>query len=202
MKVINKLVLSLSVLFSVCSYGESIRIDDKNAPFFYESRAEIPAPNNKLAEYISTDYRQARDEFTKHDLFQKIKPVLTKRLTEAKQTSSVILKVGGSLGDYDFDQKSFSTGFSDSTFIPFDNGYAVSFTNGKDIEFLPVPMDSARSLSGHLRKSRKSSFDIYGEIVGAEEKKLRWNANKVIQVKITRIEVKLKSGKTIGSKKL
>ena len=185
------------------SYAEPVRMSDENAYIYYESRAEIQAPKESLAGYISKDYRNSRDEFTKYDLFEKIKPVLNKKLAEAKLNNSITLNVRGNLGDYDFSKKSFPTGFGETTFIPFDHGYAVNFTNGTDIEFIDVPMASARTLSSSLQRSRSAVFTIQGEIVGAEEQQVNsWSTKKMIKVKITSIDVKLKSGTSVGSKSL
>lgn len=99
-----------SVLATFC-FAEDVILQDESIPFLYESRAEISAPEHKLAAFVSIEYRNARDEFTRHDLFQKIKPVLDKRLQTAKQTKSVKIHVKTRLGEYDFTQHAFSTGF-------------------------------------------------------------------------------------------
>jgi len=200
---IKKAAAYLSILLIPMGvFAESTRISDENAPFFYEANAEIKIPDHKLAQYISSDYRNARDEFTRHDLFQQIKPVIDKRLSKAKKTKAVLLRIGTDLGDYNFDKKSFSTGIGATTYIPFDNGYAVTFTNGEKIQFLPVPMDLARTLSGELRRDRSATFTIYGQVVGTKEEELGWKTKKAIKIKITKIEAILGSGTKIGSKKL
>jgi hypothetical protein len=190
------------ILFPPIVFAEDTILTDESVPFLYESRAEIKAPDTALAEYISTDYRSARDEFTKHDLFQQIKPILDKKLKEAKESKNVVLRIGARLGDYDFDKKAFSTGFGEATFIPFDNGYAVTFINGEQIEMLQVPMASAKSLSSSLQKSREAKFDVYGEIVGAKEESINYFTKKAIKVKITKLRVTLQSGMKVGEKTL
>ena len=52
------------------SLGQEVRIKDETIAFLYEARAEIWTPDHKLAEILSVDYRNARDEFTRHDLMQ------------------------------------------------------------------------------------------------------------------------------------
>jgi len=201
-KTIRKAACLSIFLIPIGVFADSTRISDENAPFFYEANAEIKIPDHKLAEYISSDYRNARDEFTRHDLFQQIKPIIDKRLSKAKKTKTVLLRIGGDLGDYSFDKKSFATGIGATTYIPFHNGYAVTFTNGEKIQFLPVPMNSARSLSGELRKNRSATFVVYGLVVGTKEEELGWGTKKAIKVKVTKIEATLNSGTNVGTKNL
>ena len=182
---------------------ETVRVTDENAYIYYESRAEAPLPKHTLAKYISKDYRNARDEFTRHDLFQQIEPVLSQRIYEAKNTERVLLKVRGNLGDYNFEKEAFPTGFGATTFIQFDHGYAASFVNGADIEFIEVAIGSARNLSSSLRTSRTANFHILGSIVGAEEQHLdKWTSRKMLKIKIDKLIVKHQSGVSVGVKSL
>ncbi len=200
----TKIICFLALfIFPVFSFAEPVKVTDANAYIYYESRAEIPAPSDTLAGYMSKDYRNARDEFTKHDLLKKIGPVLSKKMSEAKSTETVLLRVRGKLGNYNFDKSAFPTGFGEGTFIPFDHGYAASFVNGNDVEFIEVPVGSARKLSEKLRSSRTAVFDIVGSIVGAEEQKVNgWSTKKMIKVKIEKLTVKLKAGTNVGTKLL
>jgi len=203
-RIIKKLVL-LSVFFTpVGVLADSVRISDENAHFYYDANADIKTPAHKLAEFISSDYRNARDEFTKHDLFQQIKPVIDKRLAKAKNTKTVHVRISVNLENYDFGKKAFATGIGATTYIPLDNNYAVTFTNAEKIKFLSVPINSARKLSKELGNDRRSNFIIQGVITGAKEESLgRWGGTKkAIKVKITKIEVTLKSGTKVGTNKL
>lgn len=185
---------------STNAFAEATKISDENIPFLYESRAEIMAPKQTLAEFLSSDYRNAKDEFTRHDLYKQVGPVLEKRLVDAKTVKEVVLHVGAKLGEYDFEQKTFPTGFGTTTFIPFSNKYAVTFSNSSDLQFIPVPFESAKSLSHELGQSRRAVFSIYGEIIGTKEEDLNYSHKKVLQVKVTKIEAQLKSGTLVGSK--
>ncbi len=202
----NILLICLGILFSINAFSEDSieaeRISDENAFYFYESRAEIRSPEHKLAGFISNEYKNARDEFTKHDLFQQIKPVLNKRLAKAKGQKVVFVGVNSKLGDYDFDKKAFPSGFSETTFIPFDHSYAVSFVNASEIEYIPKELDSARKLASELRRSRNATFKITGEIVSVEEKTLNYRPSKVINIKINEVNTFLQSGKEIAKIKL
>ncbi len=198
MKGIN--VLCAMLLFAGSVFADDMRVSDQSIVFLYESRAEIPAPDHHIANAISVDYRQAQDEFTRYELMEKIKPVIDKRKAEAGKTASVYLIVGSNLGEYDFERKGFPTGMGEGTFVNFDNNYTVTFANGEALGFLPVPMESARALAGQLRRSRRAAISIYGEIASVKERELNYYTKKTVDLKVTRIEVELDSGRgKVGS---
>ena len=195
-------LIATILLFSSAAYGQEIRVDDETVAFLYESRAEIRTPDHNLAEIMSTDYRNARDEFTRYDLMQQIAPVIERRISEAEETTLVTVLVGGQLEDYNFEQNAFPTGFSEDSFIPYDNSYAVVFINGSDLEMLPVPLESARTIAGELRRSRRAQFNLIGEIVGTREDTLNFVDRKVLEIRITQLDVSLNSGTEVGVKEL
>lgn len=190
---LSMLLLAVSTPSTMAADGT--RITDTNAPFLYESRADIPAPDHKLAAMISSEYRNAEDEFTRHDLFQRTKPVVDRRLREGRETERVYLLVGGRLAEYDFDKIGFPSGFTEQTYIPFDKPYQVRFTNVNDFAFIPVPMDKARALAGALRRSRGCSFTIEGKVDRATEV----DRAKVLYVTAVRVEVSLESGTNVAT---
>jgi hypothetical protein len=196
----NVRILCSLLLLSTSASAEHIRVVEENVAFLYEARAELPVPDEELAKSAFTDYANAKDEFSRHDIFQRVKPIIEKRLAEARDTKLVYLTVSTNLGDYDFERKSFPTGFSEGTFIPFRNKYAVTFVNGVDVEYMPVAMEAARSHARELQKTRRGSAKIYGEIQGASEKRLNYATSKALSVRITRIELSLQSGTVVGSK--
>lgn len=156
--------LLVFLLFSSNASAESYQIDDDTAFYVYEVFSEIKTPREELAEYISKDYRRARDEFSRHDLLVEINPVLDKRIEEAASAKLFNIRIGGKLGEYDFDKKGFKTGFSENTFVPYSYGYAASFTNIGKAEYLPVTVEKARTFASSLGKSRKAIFKIVGEV--------------------------------------
>ncbi len=198
------LAVVFGLLVSVPNFGavadEGPQITDENIPFLYESRAAVKAPEHRLASLISDDYRSAKDEFTRHDLMKQLRPVINERLAEGKKTKNVIMLVNTRLGDYDFNKGVFPTGIDGGTYLNHENGYAVRFTNADAASLLPVSIETARSLAGHLRDTRRGHLKIYGIIAGAKEEKLNWSLRKVLKVKITKIEVKHESGIPVGSK--
>ena len=196
-------VLSIAMLlFANLVFGQEVRVDDETLAFLYEARAEIRTPDQNLAKIMSTDYRNASDEFTRYDLMQQIAPVIERRIAEAADTTSVKILVGGRLEDYNFEQNAFPTGFSENTFIPYDNRYAITFINGADLQTLSVPVESARTIAGELQRSRRAQFEIYGEIVGAREDTLNYTDRKVLEIRVTRLEVSLNSGTEVGVKEI
>ncbi|ODS09644.1 DUF4852 domain-containing protein [Vibrio scophthalmi] len=197
----TKSLLLVSALISFYSYADHERVTDENIPFLYDVRAEIKATDEKLASIMSKDYRLAKDEFSRYDLLQKIKPIIDNRLQKAAKTDAIELHIGGNLEDYDFDKKGFPSGFGEGTYIPFQNKYAVTFSNSNDIQFIPVSMESARLLSSELQKNRRASYIIKGNIIEVKEDNMNYHTYKTIKMKITEIEAKLSdSGKLIGNK--
>lgn len=198
----NVFAMLLSLFFVQTIYAQDAqnteRLTDETVPFVYESRAKLPASDEKLAEFLSADYRNARVEFTKQELLEKIKPVIKSTLAEAKSKGEYILRVGTKLGQYDFNKKQFPSGFSSSTFIPFEirhdfgmalSRYAVIFDNIKDVENIPLPLDAAKSLSGKLQQSRAITAVVYCRIISTQEKQLNYSAAyKVINAHITKVD--------------
>ncbi len=194
-----KLYLFITAFISNIAFAEGIRIDDNNAFFLYESRADIKASEENLASFMSVEYRAARDEFTKRDLFNKIKPVLDKKMKEASAQDTVTLNVNAKLGEYNFDLNAFKTGLSENTYIEFDFGYGVIFDNAKSIKHLPVSFDSAKSLAPALGNSRSATYHLTAEILTVKEDTINYRPKKLIVLKITNMSVKLKSGENVGS---
>ena len=180
-----------------------IQVSKDSVVFLYEARAELRARDEELAAKGFSEYANARDEFSRHDILQRVKPIIARRLTEAAATKLVYLEVSTNIGAYDFERKAFPTGFSEGTFIPFHRQtYAVTFANGADIESVPVGMESARSLARELQRTRRGAAKIYGEIEAASERTLNLSVKKTLSVRVTKIELLSPSGALIGSKTL
>lgn len=196
----NKCIFLIALLFmATTSVAEEPQLADENIPFLYESRADIPAPDHKMASLISIEYKKAEDEFTRQDLFKVIQPVLRKRMAEAKVINSVFVRVNTTIGEYDFDKSAFPTGFSETTYIPYDNGYAATFINIKNILFLPVLLEKAKAYASLLRNSRKGIMIISADIQDAQEKELDWRHNKVLILKAKKYILQHEIGKEFGS---
>jgi len=182
---------------------EHVNVSKDNVVFLYEARADLRVGDEELAAKGFSEYANARDEFSQHDILQRVKPIIEKRLSEAAATKLVYVDVATNIGSYDFEQRVFPTGFSEGTFITFHRQtYAVDFANGGDIEYLAVPMESARSLSRELQRTRRCAAKIYGEIESASEKTLNYSVKKTLTVRVTKIELMSPSGALIGAKTL
>ena len=98
-------MLFVFMLLNTVVLGEEVRINQQTIVFLYEARVENRLTDEQLAEKISIDFRNATDEFTRHELMERIRPVIEKRITEAANTKDVYLLVGVQLGEYDFEKK-------------------------------------------------------------------------------------------------
>ena len=47
--------------------------------FLYEARAELRVRDEELAAKGFSEYANARDEFSRHDILQRVKPIIEKR---------------------------------------------------------------------------------------------------------------------------
>ncbi|MFV0416952.1 MAG: DUF4852 domain-containing protein [Chthoniobacterales bacterium] len=188
----------VSTLFLLLTYHSAgalpVEITQQNAAVVYEVKADIPTPAERIAEVISTDYRNLRDEFSKHEFLEKLKPTIEKRIQEAKETESFYVIVSDYLGEYDFSRKAFPTGTGPQTFIPL-NKYAVRFSNYDAIGFVSVPLEEAKKAATALKGSRHSTITYTGVIEKCTEEKLNYHIYKVIYLKVKNISIRLdKSG--------
>ena len=193
------------VAFVGWAWGEPVRIDDVSIPFLYESGVspeERFMDDELFAGLLSETFKRSRDEFERHDLMQKIKPVVDKRMAEAAAAKEVKLVVGSRLGDYDFEEEAFTTGLRATSFMEYELGFAVMFENGGELAFLPVTKESARSLGGELQRDRGVTITLVGEIAGREHRKLNGIYKRVLYVSVNRMEVVLRSGREVGLKEV
>jgi len=97
--------IALALLVTSIAHSESVEVmTDEIIPFAYESRAKIVTSDENMARYLSVEYRTERDEFVKHDMLNKIKPVIKDTLNERKTISNYRVKVGTKIGKYDFNR--------------------------------------------------------------------------------------------------
>lgn len=183
------------------SNAEAIRVTAENIAFVYESKAEIPTPPEILASLISEDYLHARDEFSAREMFQKIEPVIIKRLAAAKATELWKIEITKELPSYDFTSNSFPTGLTETTFIPFSassQNYAAIFTNHELFRKVPVEIEAAKKLSANLRKSRLSTLIVEGVVKESLEKNMNYSKRKTISFEISKVSIKMEDGTFIG----
>lgn len=189
----------LAVSQSLATTGDSVQLTDISVAFAYESRADIPTSTENLAKIISMEYRLAPDEFTARELFKKIEPVVVQKLDEAKKTKTWSVHIGDTLAQYDFKKEAFPTGLSKATFIPYDNYYAVRFSNAEKYEMLPVKVETARKLSEALQRGRACTMIVEGEILSTKEDKINRTTRKIADIKIKKLTVKLRDDTLVGT---
>ena len=198
MKALVAVVFVLGIVAGREVLADGVQINQDSVVFLYEARAEVRVPEHKLAEIISGDYRAAQDEFTRHELMESIKPVIERRLKEAKDSGMVFMRTRSQLGDYDFDKAGFPTGVGEGSYWRVRRGrmpeYVVMFENGEELGFLPVPVEAARSLAGDLRVGRGVVLAVYGEIVSVREESVQYIPSKVLEVRANMLEVRLEHG--------
>lgn len=175
-----------------------VELNGDNIVYYYEVNAEIPTPKVDLASIVSKDYQRARDEFTRHELFEKLKPVIEKRITAAKSNSRVIVKVDIQLPDYDFARQGFPTSLGSNPVVTFRNpyrsGYGAILEQQDKISFLPVSKALAKQLSVRLRRSRQCVVTIYGDVVKSQV----MNGKKIVTVRPKKLHMALKAGNIVG----
>lgn len=189
----KKVFFLLAIVLSSIAYAGEVEVLSKDTiPFVYESRVKNPISNEMIADILVPEYHNARDEFSKRELFAKIDPDVRNSMAEAKAKSDYIIRINTDLGQYDFDNKRFPSGFVSSTFIPFSYNfsmlYALLFDNVKEIEFIPLPLDAAKNLSGKLQRSRTITAVIYCRVTGTDIRKLQYEKSKVLLTHITKVD--------------
>ena len=199
----NKLTVTIGAFcaFTFSAFAESVRITEENVAFTYETKAEIATPPKILAGIISTDYLNAKDEFTAHEMFAKIEPVITKRIEDAKDTKVWRIEITDQLSEYDFESKLFPTQLTEGTFIPFvttTQRYAVKFSNFAAYRNVPVDIEAAKKLSGSLQKSRQATILVEGTVKEAVERKINYSMMKTIIFEISKVTIQLKDGTLVG----
>ncbi len=201
MKITHFLIIASALVLPLISLAESVQVTEENIPFIYETKAEIPTPPKILAGMISEDYLRARDEFTARELFEKIEPVITKRIAAARETQLWRIEITDKLAEYDFDSKAFPTQLTEGTFIAFSVGnqrYAAKFVNPELFAKIPVELDVAKKLSGTLQKSRTVKILVEGVVKDAAEKNINYHKRKTINFEISKVVIKLADGMLVG----
>lgn len=177
----------------------AVEITEQSAPIIYETKADISTPPERIAGQISQDYRNLRDEFSKHEFLERLKPTIERRVAEAAKAGEFSAVVGTLLGEYDFSRKAFPTGSGPQSFIPFGD-YAVRFTNPEAAGFVPVPMEEAKKFATALKSSRRSTITYTGTLEKCAEETLNFGEYKVLYLKVSKIAIHLDgSGAEVAS---
>lgn len=191
---------SIALAQSDDTKGDPLSIDDESVVFLYESRASEKASDDVFAYAMSEEFRQAREEFTRYDILQDLRPRIKEKLNEANEAQTVSLTIsGGQLAEYDFEKQAFPLTVGDLPRIAFKEGYDVRITNADELSLLPVPLQTARELAADLQESRQIEYVVIGDIGDVKREGLTSSARKIVEIEATRLEVKFLSGKEVGT---
>lgn len=148
---------------------------------------------------ISPEYRSARDEFERRDKYQAVKPILDQTAARVAGAKRFHLRMGSTLGEYDFDRKAFPSGMTVGTFVSFPEwetnvpgpACSIMFTAPENFAWIPVGEEAARSLSAKLRDrfTREISLEIDFEPSAAGTRALSGVLHKAISARIVRVRV-------------
>jgi uncharacterized protein YecT (DUF1311 family) len=162
-------------------------IDDSRAPFVYEAKAEMTSTPEELAGFVSSTYRSSNDEFQQHALLERIKPVIERRIAEAKTTKLFLVKIGMTLPKYDFDRQGFPLEINESSALNFNNyNYFLKFTNWDQLDFIPYEVSKARYLEPTLHGNRQAVLRVYGTLQESREEPVNGSDKKVIYLEATK----------------
>lgn len=199
---ISVLMLSSSIALAQSddTKGDPLSLNDESVVFLYESRASEQASDEVFAYAMSEEFRQAREEFTRYDILQELKPQIKEKLNEANDAQTVSLTIsGGQLAEYDFEQQAFPLTVGDLPRVAFKEGYDVRITNVDELSMLPVPLQTARELASDLQESRQIEYVVIGDIGDVKREGLTSSARKIVEIEATRLEVKFLNGKEVGA---
>lgn len=157
-------------------------LTDEKAIWVYEAYTELPTSAKKLAVFISADYANSSDEFEKHELLEKIKPLINKRVEKAKLSKSYKASFGISLSEYDFERNGFVTGVREGTFLPLGGRYACMFSDTKNVEFISMPPKEAKAMLKNIHK-RQCVIEIVGEVQEVKDIALNGYMRKTVYIK-------------------
>jgi len=187
-------LVAACVLFFPPRGHAATQINDQNAPIVYEVKTDVPTPIERIAEIVSSDYQALRDEFSKHEFLQTLKPSIERRIKEASEDDVFFVRVGVRLPEYDFNRKGFPTGGDASSFIPFSGRYAVRFSNPDQASLIPIPLEDAKKAANELKSSRNASITYSGTLDKTAGETLNYGAHKVIYLKINKMTLTLENG--------
>lgn len=115
----------------------------KQVMFLYLAASKLPPDYEKVASAYSSDYRETRDSFRKHDLLEAIRPQLDAEIASARKSPYAWMAIddSGVLGGYDFERGGFPVDeFAERRMRYFyDNSdYKLTWANADAVAFAPV----------------------------------------------------------------
>ena len=201
------LLLSFTTAFAESDDQDSepYVINNESVPFMYETQTNDKTPHSVFAYAISEEFRNAKEEFTRYDLIQELQPVFKENLSKARKAKTVEVSLNGWLFEYDFEKSAFPIGIGSmgphqAPYVAFDQRYSVRLTNIKGrTTMLPVKLELARKLARDLEDSREIECIVTGRITGTELEGSIQHPQKIVNIEVDRIVVKLVDGPEVGS---
>ena len=178
--------------------GGETPVTESNVAFFYEARAVVPAPMERLAMVVSMEFVKAADEFVRYDLLQRMMPALETKLAEAASETEVVMTMGTEIGEYDFERGAFPTSMSAASGVAYHTHigiYLFEFENLGQSPIVPMEASSARDIARALRMDRSGTLRIRATLrEGVREQDM----TKVLTADITSMELFLEGGRPVG----
>ncbi len=203
-------------LFFLCAFSTPARgegseeLNDLEIGFLYYKLSQLPIPWDHFANHYA-EYRDAKDEFQRLEVLERIKPVLEKMRNKVYSSNRFVVKIRSRLGEYDFQNNGFPTNIGQGTFVPTMKlrsnmkgpDFAIRFLNGQEFSHLKVDPQEARKKVIALRDSREAIFEIEYEAKNAGEDVININYNsmnyRVIDANIKKLRAySLKNNILIG----
>jgi hypothetical protein len=208
---IFNLMLCLAIFF-LCVYSIPARcegpeeLNDLEVGFLYYKLSQLPIPWDHFANHYA-EYRDAKDEFQRLEVLERIKPVLEKMKNKVYSSNSFIVKFKSRLGEYDFQNNGFPTNILQRTFVPTMKvrsnmkgpDFAIKFQNGQEFSYLKVDPQEARKKVIALRDSREAVIEIEYEAKSAGEDTINYISYRMIDAHIKKLRAySLKNNVLIG----
>lgn len=166
--------------------AELLQITDNNILFVYEAHADIPSPREDLISFLSSEFRSAKDEFSRKGAYDRAVPILERRLKEASEAETVTFTIGVDIPVYDFNRGGFVLNVNSDTFYPFNvegRNYAIILKPSSKFSFVPVSKERAQQLAKKLGASRRGYYEVYGTVRKAEELRLNHSITKTVVIR-------------------
>ncbi|MBN6740402.1 hypothetical protein JKG47_07625 [Acidithiobacillus sp. MC6.1] len=162
---------------------------DTHIMYYYEAYRATPPNYKGMAAIISSQYRTTSDVFKKHALMKDLKPIMAKKMAEAKAHPYVAWPMQNlTLADYSFHRHGFAltgtsllTGsyeyFQDYRYM---NPYSITLRNSKQFGFLPVHSKAlAKKIEYYVSHGNNCLVKVYMFVNGADLSHRRVKADAV-----------------------
>lgn len=143
--------------------SEYIALDDTQFRLIWLANQKTPVDFNDLAEQLDDQYRNENDTFKRHDLFERLKPNLEKKLEQLKSIRYGKIKVHENIYQYNFSKKGFPFASSDIRDVKYGViGATLGWSNPETYLLYPVADEQkARDAHEKLKEYGSINADVY-----------------------------------------